>query len=96
MLHLINFSFAGPLEAKRCLARLDADDRLLFLGNGVFSPIKRSVSAAEIQSSLDRIRVFALLPDLEIRLPPISVRFNPGLDEAPRRNQRAVRPSTAG
>ena len=67
MLHLINFAFAGPAEARRCLARLEADDRVLFLGNGVFSPIKRSVAAAEVQSSLDRISVFALLPDLEIR-----------------------------
>jgi tRNA 2-thiouridine synthesizing protein B len=67
MLHLVNYSFSGPAEASRCLARMGESDRLLFIGDGVFSVIAASVSSAQIESRLDRIRVFALRPDLAAR-----------------------------
>jgi tRNA 2-thiouridine synthesizing protein B len=67
MLHLINFPFSGPVDASNCLARLSEQDRLLFIGNGVFSVVKASPAAHELQSAMQRIRIFALMPDLEVR-----------------------------
>lgn len=67
MLHLVNYSFSGPGEARRCLARLGAGDVLLFIANGVFSVVTTSVCAGEIESEIGRIRVFALMPDLAAR-----------------------------
>ncbi|MGH8549481.1 MAG: sulfurtransferase complex subunit TusB [Methylococcales bacterium] len=67
MLHLVNYSFSGPDDAKRCLARMGEADRLLLIGNGVFSAIKASDACGQIESSLHRIRVFALSPDLSAR-----------------------------
>lgn len=67
MLHLVNYSFSDPGEASRCLSRLGDGDRLLFLGNGVFSVIRTSVSAAEIAAQSNRIEIFALRNDLAVR-----------------------------
>ncbi|MCI0666829.1 MAG: sulfurtransferase complex subunit TusB [Methylococcaceae bacterium] len=67
MLHLVNYSFSGPGEAKRCLGRLGEEDHLLFIGNGVFSVIQASVSAGEIEAGMHRISIFALRPDLAAR-----------------------------
>ncbi len=67
MLHLVNFPFCGPVDANRCLARFSEQDRLLFIGNGVVSAVIDSPYAFELQSATQRIRVFALMPDLEVR-----------------------------
>ncbi|MCI0654858.1 MAG: sulfurtransferase complex subunit TusB [Methylococcaceae bacterium] len=78
MLHLVNYSFSGLGEAERCLARMDKGDVLLFIANGVFSVVRASASAGAIEAKLDRIRVFALMPDLAARGIPVDALL-PGL-----------------
>lgn len=71
MLHLVNYSFSGPVEADRCIARLGDQDHLLFIGNGVISSVMASAAAVEIQSAIQRISIFALAPDLAVRGIPL-------------------------
>ncbi|MGH8475599.1 MAG: sulfurtransferase complex subunit TusB [Methylococcales bacterium] len=71
MLHLINFSFSGLGEAQRCLARINSEDVLLFIANGVFSIAGNSDVTRIIEANLDRVRVFVLSPDLEARGIPL-------------------------
>lgn len=67
MLHLINYPFSGSEEARRCLARLGDHDILLFIENGVYSVMKTSASAVEIESWIHHDGIFALTPDLAAR-----------------------------
>lgn len=67
MLHIVNYSFSEIDEAKRLLARLGEQDILLFIESGVFSLVKTSISAGEIESRIHQSEGFALSSDLAAR-----------------------------
>lgn len=63
MLHLISQASADSA----LLQRTASGDRLVFFGDAVFRLMAHTAFADALVSQINRIRVYALLPDLEIR-----------------------------
>jgi len=67
MLHIVNKSPLERNSLQACLRIAAAGGSLLLIEDGVYAAIRGTAAEAMVRDALGRLKVYALLPDLEAR-----------------------------
>jgi len=67
MLHIVNKSPSATGALASCLRLSQDGQALLLTEDGVYAATSRSPAAASMREALKRLKVYALLPDLDAR-----------------------------